>query len=93
MKGERDTLSERGTGASIVYVCRVVPIVLSNCCQPLVLKEQRLSPITGYPLHRENRENGQRNSLSGKTQGIWKFCQSTGNLVCSSCKFPDSKGI
>ena len=30
-------------------------------------------------------------SLSGKTQGIWKFCQNTGNLVCSSCKFPDSK--
>ena len=33
-----------------------------------------------------------RNSLSGKTQGIWKFCQTTGNFVCSSCKFPDSKG-
>ena len=32
------------------------------------------------------------NSLSGKTQGIWKFCQNTGNLVCSSCKFPDYKG-
>ena len=46
----------------------------------------------GYPLHRENRENGQQNSLSGKTQGIWKFCQNTGNLVCSSCKFPDSNG-
>ena len=30
--------------------------------------------------------------LSGKTQGIWKFCQNTGNFVCSSCKFPDSKG-
>ena len=29
---------------------------------------------------------------SGKTQGIWKFCQNTGNLVCSRCKFPDSKG-
>ena len=32
------------------------------------------------------------NALSGKTQGLWKFCQNTGNLVCSSCKFPDSKG-
>ena len=32
-------------------------------------------------------------SLSGKTQGIWKFCQNTGNLVCSICKFPDSKDI
>ena len=37
---------------------------------------------TGYPLHRENRENGQKKSLSGETQGIWKFCQNTGNLVC-----------
>ena len=27
-----------------------------------------------------------------KKQGIWKFCQNTGNLVGSSCKFPDSKG-
>ena len=47
---------------------------------------------TGYPLHRENRENGKKKSLSGKTHGIWKFCQNTGNLVCSSCEFPDSKG-
>ena len=30
-------------------------------------------------------------SLSGKTQGIWKFCQNTENLVCSSCSFPDSR--
>ena len=36
---------------------------------------------TGYPRHRENRENGHKNSLSGKTQGIWKFCQNTGNFV------------
>ena len=33
-----------------------------------------------------------KNSMSGKTQGIWKFCQNAGNLVCSSCKFADSKG-
>ena len=33
---------------------------------------------TGYPLHRENRENGKKRSLSGKTQGIWKFGQNTG---------------
>ena len=33
----------------------------------------------------------EKKSLSGKTQGIWKFCKNTGNLVCSSCKFPDSK--
>ena len=32
---------------------------------------------TGYPRHRENRENGRKNSLSGKTQGIWKICQNT----------------
>ena len=38
-------------------------------------------PISGYPRHRENRENGPKNSLSGKTQGIGKFCQNTGNFV------------
>ena len=47
---------------------------------------------SGSPLHREDWENGQKNSLSGKIQGIQTFCQNTGNLVCSSCKFPDSKG-
>ena len=36
---------------------------------------------------------GRGEPLSGKTQGIRKFCQNTGNLVCSSCQFPDSKGI
>ena len=34
----------------------------------------------------------QKNPCQGKTQGIWKFCQKTGNFVCSSCKFHDSKG-
>ena len=33
-----------------------------------------------------------KKSPSGKTHGIWKFCQNTGNLVCSSYKFPDSQG-
>ena len=33
---------------------------------------------TGYPLHGENRENGQKKSLSGKTQGIWIFLKNTG---------------
>ena len=28
--------------------------------------------------NRENRENGPKNSVSGKTLGIWKFCQNTG---------------
>ena len=28
--------------------------------------------------HRENRENDPKKSLSGKTQGIWKFCPTTG---------------
>ena len=34
-----------------------------------------------YPRHRENRENGKKKSLSGKTQGIWKFCQNTGKTL------------
>ena len=46
--------------------------------------------LAGSLLHRENRENGPKRSLLGKTQGIWKICQNTGNLVCLSCKFPDS---
>ena len=47
----------------------------------------------GYPHseNREKRENGQKKSLSGKTQGIWKVCQNTGNSVCPSYKFPVSK--
>ena len=32
----------------------------------------------GYLLHRENKQNGQTNSLSAKRQGIWKFCQTQG---------------
>ena len=56
---------------------------------------------TGYPRHRENRENGQKDSLSGKTQGIlkfvktqgkhWEFYLNTGNFVSSICKCSDSK--
>ena len=33
----------------------------------------------------------EKKSLSGKTQGIWKCCQNTGNLVFPLCKFLDSK--
>ena len=40
-------------------------------------------------MHRENRENGH---TKNPCQGICQFFQNTGNLVCSSCKFPDSKG-
>ena len=58
----------------------------------MVHKPSEIYIDTGYPLHRENRENSQKYSLSGKTQGIWKFCKNTGNLVCSSREFPDSKG-
>ena len=45
----------------------------------------------GYPRQSENRENGKKHSLSGKTQGIWKFCQNTGNFVSSSCKYSYSR--
>ena len=40
-------------------------------------------------------ENGHENDqCQGKHRilEIWKFGQNTGNLVCSSCKFRDSKG-
>ena len=52
--------------------------------------------IQGTHCTGKNRENGQKDSLSGKTQGILKCCQNTGEttgiLVRSSCKFLDSKG-
>ena len=34
-----------------------------------------------------------KRSTQGKHREFGKFCQNAGNLVCSSCKFPDSKGI
>ena len=40
--------------------------------------QKSYTPTAGYPHHRENRKNGRKNSLSGKTQGIWKCCQNTG---------------
>ena len=46
---------------------------------------------TWSPLRKENRENGQNNSLSGKTQGIWKFCQNTGNFAKQN-KTRDAQG-
>ena len=46
---------------------------------------------SGFPLHRENKENGLKTILSGKTQGIWKSCQNTGYFVYSSHEFADSK--
>ena len=49
--------------------------------QPVIMVRQTLS----YPLHRENKENGQQKSLSGKTQGIWKFCKNTGKTQGNWC--------
>ena len=43
--------------------------------------ESNVGHMAGYPLHRENRENSQTNSLQGKLR-IWKFCQNTGNSDC-----------
>ena len=46
--------------------------------------------------NRENRENGQKKQLfrenSGNLEILPKHRENTGNFVCSSCKFPDSKG-
>ena len=36
--------------------------------------------LARFPLHRENRENDEKDPPSGKTQGIWKFFQNTGNF-------------
>ena len=48
---------------------------------------------TGYPLHRENRENVPKNPCQGKHRefgNLPKHRENTGNLVCSSRKFPES---
>ena len=34
---------------------------------------------------------GKKKSLSGKTQGIWKFCLNTESFVCLSPNFIDSR--
>ena len=52
--------------------------------------------LAGYPLHRENRENGQTKipvrENTGNLEILPKHRENTGNLVFSLCKFPDSKG-
>ena len=51
--------------------------------------------LTGYPLHRENRQNGQKFPVkenTGTLEILPKRRENTGHLVCSSFKFPDSKG-
>ena len=84
--------------------CRVsvefCPIILNTYCHtPPILRpllylrgSQMLGLVSGYPRHMGKQGKWPKKSQSGKTQGIWKFCQNTGNFVCSSCKFPDSKG-
>ena len=42
------------------------------------VSQKMIVKVAGYPLHRENRENGQKKSLSGKTQGNWKFAKTQG---------------
>ena len=45
----------------------------SKWVQTLQLHLIRVIFATGYPRHRENRENGKKKSLSGKTQGFWNL--------------------
>ena len=50
---------------------------------------------TGYPGHRENRENGHKIPCQGKHRKFGDFAKTQGkhrDFVCSSCKFPDPKG-
>ena len=91
------SLTILGLMSPVEFKKRPCRLSLGSPCRPVDLKNASCHPVdfTGNPLHRENRGNGQKKSMSRKTQGIWKFCQNTentGNLVCSSCKFPDSKG-
>ena len=51
---------------------------------------------TGYPRHRENRENDSKKipvrENTGNLEILPKHRENTGNFVWSSCIFPDSKG-
>ena len=42
------------------------------------VKKKTASQVAIILVIRWTRGNGNKNSLSGKTQGIWKFCQTTG---------------
>ena len=54
--------------------------------------------VAGYPLHRKNRKMATKKSCQGKLEiSLSKLCQlkhkeNTGNVICPSCKFPDSMG-
>ena len=48
-----------------------------------------------HRVNRTNRENGEKKSVReniGELEILPKHGKNRGNLVCSSCKFPDSKG-
>ena len=48
---------------------------------------------TGYPLHRESRENGTKKFPDRENTGNLEILQNkTGNFVCLSCKITDSIG-
>ena len=88
--GERDLAMLEGGGGQKKYggtllltrELKVLAILNKGGTTSLSLKGQARNIIyvlrAGYPLHRENGENGQTNSLSGKTQGIWKFAKTKG---------------
>ena len=51
--------------------------------------------MAGCPLHRENRKMAKTIPVrenTGNMETLSKHRENTGKLVCSSCKFPDSKG-
>ena len=54
-------------------------------------KSKEILATTGSPLHRENREIGQRKVPVREHREFGNFCQNTENFVCSSFKFPASK--
>ena len=76
---------------SLIHLLRFLAIRV----QVLIRHMMRGRVRSGYPLHRENRENGQKKSVienTGNLEILPKHRENTGNLVCSSCKFPYSNG-
>ena len=57
----------------------------------LDIKDSLSCTLYRVPMAQGKQGKWPKKSLSGKTQGIWEFCQNTGNFVSSSCKCSDSK--
>ena len=78
----------------LVYLTSAIGAIVQDNANAARLLIQLCTQVrhSGYPRHRENRENDQKKFPVRENTRNLKFCEKTWNLVCLSCKFPDSKG-